>query len=176
MLFDESARHGAIDDLYLMSIADSVAEYLRTLASDGPEADTIWRTAGYRFAAALAGRERAGRALDLARAFADGMRTYGSETASIGAPEFYDTKRADTLEEKAEKLLTLATHKGTGTAEAAAAALGFAKLFAGRELAIISRQRYLALGRALSRMTETINFIKREHPTIFTWTSRDGEP
>jgi hypothetical protein len=172
VLFDDTARHGAEDDLWLSSFADEIRDHL--LAKPEPLSEKLWRLAGYRFARALAQGRPSG--IACVREFAEGMRAYCTENVSLGGPILYDVKRADSVEEKAEKLLALATHKNTGDAEARAAMMGLLKLYASKELAVIASERLGALGRTLTRLTESINFIRREHPTLFLWSPDDKNP
>lgn len=172
MLFDDTARHGAEDDIWITSFADQVRDHL--LAKPDALSEKLWRLAGYRFARALAQDRPSG--VQCVRAFAEGMRALCTENLSLGGPILYDVKRSDSVEERAEKLLALAMHKNTGEAESRAAMTGLLKLFASHEMAIIAAERLGALGRTLARLQDSINFIRREHPTLFLWAPDDKNP
>ena len=164
--FDETWRYRASQMDYVISeIADALRDQM--LASDNPLSESKWRQAGYRFAHFLAGNRQLG--VELTREFARGMRIFAEENESGGAPVLYDTKRAAAVEEKGEKLLVLATHTSANEHEAHAARSGFIKLFSAEDLAIVAAERLTALRQALARMTDTINFLNREHPNILLW-------
>lgn len=153
-------------DNTLASMADDLRDYMLE-RSDNGLSEKNWRVAGYRFAKSLSQGRRMG--YQLSREFAEGMRIFCEENIPLGAPVLYDVKRADSLEEKAEKLLALATHKNTGTHERSNAEGSFVKLYGARDLAIIASDRFNALGQTLMHMRDSINFIKRAHPTLFVW-------
>ncbi len=173
MFFDDTTRQAeAESDLWLSGLADHLREHM--LSQSEPLSEKRWRVAGYRYARALAQERPAG--IACVREFAEGMRAYCNEHATLGGPILYDTKRSSTVEEKATKLLALASHKNTGEAEANAAIKGLVKLFLSHELAIITTERLSALGRTFQRMQETMNFLRREHPTLFLWAVDDSNP
>lgn len=173
MFFDDTTRQAESEvDLWLAGLADHLREHM--LSQPEPLSEKRWRVAGYRFARSLAQERPSG--MSCVREFAEGMRAYCNDNASIGGPVLYDVRRSDTVEEKAEKLLALASHKNTGDAEAAAALKGFAKFFIARDLAIITTERLGALGRTFARMQETMSFLRREHPTLFIWAVDDSNP
>lgn len=168
MLFDDTSRRAAAtEDFTVSEVADALREHL--LSSEDPLSEKTWRIAGYRFARAIAQGRRRG--YELTREFTEGMRQFAEEHASIGPPVLYDTRRADAVEEKAEKLLALASHKNTGDAEARAAEHGFVKLYTQRDLAIISAERLNMQGQKMARMEDALNFLKAENPTMFLWAS-----
>lgn len=174
MFFDDTRRQAEGTDHWLVGIADHLRDHM--LSQEEPLSETLWRIAGHRFARALAQERPAG--ISCVRQFAEGMRSYCNEshTMSLGGPILYDVNHNENVEEKAEKLLALATHKTTGEAEARAALAGLMKLFKSGDLAIIGSERLSALRRSFSRMEEMVNFLKREHPTLFLFAPDESNP
>jgi hypothetical protein len=165
-MFYEAWKHGDAGlDFILSEIANALRDHM--LGLDNPLSKDRWRLAGYKFAKFLAHGSEAG--VESAREFAIGVRTYIEEAGPIGAPILFDSNRADAIEDKARKLLNLATHDSANEQEARNAARGFTGLFVAQELAIIAGERFDALRSTLARFQDTIAFMKKEHPTLFLW-------
>ena len=149
----------------IVDIADAFREYM--LTGDNPLSPKKWRVTGYRFAKALAQERHKG--YELVKQLAEGMKMYCEENSGMPAPVLFDTKQADMLEEKAEKMLAVAAHENTAATERAAFEHQFVRLYATLDLAIVATHRFNALRQMLTRAEDAINFIKREHPHLFLW-------
>jgi hypothetical protein len=171
-VFDDTERHGSIIDHTLAALADALREHI--LNQEDPLSEKRWRVAGYRFARALAQGRRKG--YEMTSAFMDGLRIFSEQHSSIRPIVPFNTARADALEEKAMKLLALATHKRTGEHEVRAAQQGFAKLFSSGDLAIVSTERHEWQESEQKRLRDAVNFIKNHHPEAFPWKPDEQTP
>jgi hypothetical protein len=95
------------------------------------------------------------------------------EEAKLGQLDAFDKDASERAEAQAEKLLKLATHPGTGPAEASAAALGLVKKIASSELALLSWERVRYFAKRFQQMEELFELIRMENPLLFMYGAKD---
>jgi hypothetical protein len=164
-VYDKTPYYGETSDPTLAEIAKWLREYV--LMAEDALSPKLWRVCGYRFAKALAQGRRKG--YDLTREFMEGMRIFSEEHVTLGAQPVYDVKRIEELEEKAEKLLRLAQHASTNPNERHVAEHGLRRLFTDGYLAIVGVERYEALIQEVTRLRDTISYLKQQHPNLLLW-------
>lgn len=151
-------------------IAGAISEYLGgTSESRYALRMRQFQVLGYRVVTRLLIQEKA--YLDYVQGMSQGMvmALHEFESRSRGIAAFSESD-AVKVEEKAKKLLRLATHEGTGEHEAAASSLQFAKLFSGTDLVLFARVRAQHWLGDYERMKLMFERIRREHPWLIHWT------
>lgn len=170
MFGDETRRAATGEDASLRSLAVALFELL-TAFDDTPFSldHKRWKIAGYRLGKYLARVEdekrRRGGSPELVRELADGMAASCDEEARM-LPVVYDAGRSAELEDKARKLLALASHPSTGDGERSAAERGLRKLLESNELAIVPKARLEYVENRVRQLDDVVRFIRARHPGI----------
>lgn len=153
----------------------------RTGHPDDPNpADVVrnWRLGGYYLASYFLPTRKKRTPLELESCI-QGMRQrldeyeQELEESKLGQLNYFDVGASEKVEAQAEKLVKLATHPGTGSAEAAAAALGLIKKIGSSELALLSWERVRYFAKRFHQMEELFEMIRKENPLLFMYGAKD---
>jgi hypothetical protein len=128
-----------------------------------------WKVVGYRLAETLSrcSQESRRASVALVKEFAEGMLVFCQNHAPGGPLVMFDEARAAQIEDRAEKLFTLAAHPNTGGHERSAAEAGIGRLVTSGDLGLVAQLRLAYLKQRLKQIHQVVEFIRSQHPWVF---------